>query len=502
MTTASSIGPDFTRPPGPIDRLVSWLFTGIPGPGVVALCGLASFLALLNLHSLFNDGDTFWHLATGEWILRHGAVPTTDPFSYTYAGGPWQAHEWLAQVAMVLAYRAGSWSGLAVLFAAAFGATAALLAAYLKTWLRVGPLLVAVLFALACGAPSLLARPHLLAQPLLVIWVFGLLAARRRGLSPPWTLLPLMLVWSNLHGSFVLGLALIGPFALEALVAGRERPWPVIRTWGAFGVAALGLSLINPQGLHGLTYPFKVSGMTSLPIIMEWRSADFSKLSLFEIGLLEALFICLWRGVKVPAIRLLVLLGLLHLAFQHVRHQATFALLAVMLLAEPLARARPASEPSSPALRPATGQTRAVFAAALAVALLAAGWLRLAVPMTRADGVNAPMSALAAVPAEVVRMPVFNEYGFGGYLIFKGVRPYIDGRGDMYGDQIMHTYGAMVRPDLATLKSELATRHIAWTILARDNPAVGALDSLPGWRRLYADRIAVVHVRQDATNSE
>ncbi len=68
----------------------------------------------------------------------------------------------------------------------------------------------------------------------------------------------------------------------------------------------------------------------------------------------------------------------------------------------------------------------------------------------------------------------------------------------MYGDAFMHTYDAMTRPELSTLKAELARRHVDWTILSVDNPAVAALDALPEWRRIHADSVAVVHVRRGA----
>jgi hypothetical protein len=467
----------------------------------VALCGFLAFASVLTTVKIFNDGDTFWHLATGDWILRHGGVPNADPFSYTFAGRPWQAHEWLSELLMALAFRAGGWSGLSVLFACAFGATALILAAYLRRWMSPGALLLTAAFALASGAPRLLARPHLLAMPLLAAWAFGLVAAREDGRGPPWKLLPLMLLWANLHGGFVLGLALIAPFALEAAVDSWPRPWAAIRAWGLFSLAALGLALITPHGWQGVVFALKVSDMASLPMIVEWRPADFSRISVFEIAVLEALFLCLWRGVKIPAIRLLLLLGLLHLALQHVRHQAAFALIGAMLLAEPLGRAKAGAARLGRGRQGDWGAVPAVTAS-LALAAVATGALRLAAPATRSDGVNAPVSALAAVPPALAARPVFNEYAFGGYLIFKGVRPFIDGRADLYGDPFLKTYAAMAKPDRATVNSELDSRHVAWTILAADNPAVPALDALPGWRRLYADKVAVVHVRRAAGPAE
>ncbi len=91
---------------------------------------------------------------------------------------------------------------------------------------------------------------------------------------------------------------------------------------------------------------------------------------------------------------------------------------------------------------------------------------------------------------------MFNDYGFGGYLIFAGVKPFIDGR-YFYGDAfIKRTFEAtfVLSSELPQMLEEY---RIAWTLLDAHSPAVVLLDHLPGWRRLYADDIAVVHVRED-----
>ena len=83
-----------------------------PAPLLIAFAVLA--LAAFSPAAL-NDGDTWTHVATGQWILAHGAVPRVDPFSFTFAGQPWTAHEWLSEVLMALAYHAAGWSGVALL---------------------------------------------------------------------------------------------------------------------------------------------------------------------------------------------------------------------------------------------------------------------------------------------------------------------------------------------------------------------------------------------------
>jgi len=92
-------------------------------------------------------------------------------------------------------------------------------------------------------------------------------------------------------------------------------------------------------------------------------------------------------------------------------------------------------------------------------------------------------------------MPVLNDYAFGGYLILRGVRPFIDGRADMYGDDFLAGYAAMMSPDRARLTATLEARGIQWTILGPASPALDVLDRLAGWHRLYQDREAVVHAR-------
>lgn len=459
-----------------------------------ALAALVAFAVVAFAPQVLNDPDTYWHLAAGEWILDHRRVPQVDVFSYTFAGKPWHAHEWLAEVLMALAFRVAGWSGLVILFgvaaAAALGMAARRLAPHLQ------PLSLALTLALAasCMGPSLLARPHLLALPLAVGWMAALLAARDRDRAPPLALAGLMAVWANLHGGHVFGLALIAPFALEALTeAAPERRFAVARAWGLFGLASLAASLATPFGLAGLLYPIEVLNLSFLRSITEWRPHDFGRLGPLEIALMTSLFVMLQRGVRVPAIRLALLLFLLHMALQQMRHLILLGPLAAMLLAEPLGRALAPGGPAAP--RPPGGRGVAL-ACALAAAALAGA--RLAAPIVRVDAPSSPISALAHVPPGLRQQPVFNDYSFGGYLIAQGVRPFIDGRSDMYGEDFTTAYFRAERPDAATLDGLLKRWDVAWTLLPPQSPIAALMDRRPGWRRLYADRFAVVHVRDGA----
>jgi hypothetical protein len=441
---------------------------------------------------VLNDGDTYWHLAAGEWMLAHRQVLKADVFSYTFAGRPWHTHEWLAEVLMALAYRAAGWSAVVVLSAAAAGAAVGVMARRLQRALPPLSLTLALALVFGCAAPSLLARPHLLALPLLAVWVDRLLAARAAGRAPPLGLAALMTLWANLHGGYVLGLAILGPLAAEAVAAAPAPDrFAAARDWILFAAASLAAALVTPFGVSGLTYPLQLLAMHSLPVISEWRPADFGHPGPLEITLLVTLYALLARGVRVPPLRLALLLLLLHMALQQSRHQIVLAVVGALLLAEPLGAA--AAQPETSPMRRPRLAAGLCLAAALSLALV-----RLALPVTRSDALTSPVSALAHVPPQLAARPVFNSYGFGGFLIWHGVRPFIDGRGDMYGDDFLEAEVRAERGDRADLENLLARWKVAWTLLSPQDAAVPVLDREPGWRRLYADRYAVVHVREPA----
>ena len=469
------------------------------------VAGLAIALVALFLFALaafspraLGDGDTFAHLATGEWILAHGAVPRADPFSFSFAGQPWMAHEWLAEVVMALAFRAAGWSGVALITGLAAGAAALVMGLRVARDLAGATLFVVVLLGAGLATGGLLARPHILALPLLAVWSAALIAARDRDRAPSLALVPLMTLWSNLHGGFVFGLALIGPFALEAIaLAPRPARLAVARDWARFSLASLVAALVNPYGVEAVLFPFRLMGLVALSRIGEWRPQDFSHLQPMEIVLLVLIGFALTRPLRLPPLRAATLVGLVFMSLQHSRHELLLAFIAPMLLARPVAAAIGAESTGADWRRVA--RLALSIAAAAAAAL---GVVRLAAPIARVDGPTAPIAALKAVPEELRARPVINGYGFGGYLIWSGVRPFVDGRAELYGDAMLARYDRLYAGDPATVEATLKRTDAAWTIFPPDAPVVAVLDREPGWRRLYADAFAVVHARDDAAAAE
>lgn len=465
------------------------------------LVGLFGFSFFAVLTGALTDGDTGWHLATGRWILEHRAIPTTDPFSYTFFNKPWTAHEWASQVAMYLVYSRAGWSGLLLMFGLIFGSVLTVVALYVRRWLRFPFVVVPVGFCFLGLLFHTLARPHLFGWLFLALWLSLLLRAREAGRAPSlWTVL-LVALWANFHASFILGLALIGPLALEALVeAPADRRIRVVIDWGIFGVAALLASLLTPHGIEGLILPIMVAGMTNLSFIGEWRPTTFSSVTPFEVVLLGSIAFCLGKPVRIPLIRLLVMIGLMHLAFVHLRHQAVFVLISCLLIARPLGEAIGAGRgevPQAPHVIGWRSRTVAPLYAVAAMLLAGVSYASFVFATVRPNSYRIPQTAVAHIPPELRNRHVFNEYSFGGTLILHGIPAFIDGRSEMYGDRFVEDYVDIARNgDLAKWHLAEKSWHIDWVIMPPDSKLVEYLDHRPGWERVYSDKWAVIQARR------
>lgn len=438
---------------------------------------------------IFGDGDVSWHVAAGQWMIAHGRVPLTDPFSFSAAGKSWVAHEWLSEVVMGGAYNLAGFTALSVLVIAALAGLMLVVGRELTRWLRpmwTAAILIAVVVTLI---PFLFARPMLLAWPILAFWTVQLMHARERGRAPPLWLALVMLLWVNMHASFALGLLLIGAFALEALVEEADKRRVVIG-WGTFGLLCVLTCLLNPNGVAGFLVPISAFTSSTVNLVQEFRPTDMSFTPGFEFALLVLLAICLGRGAKVPFVRLLVLLALLHLAFQHMRHQALFIIVAALLIARPLGEREPEHHGKAEPNR------RRIFGFA-AVGLILLLGVRLAQPLAPPDSTVNPVSALASIPAGLRDQPVLNSYSVGGPLILHGIKVFIDGRTDLYGDAFVAKFKAMLDGDAGEVARAQRRWNFRWALISTDDKKLLAiLDQSKDWRRLRADRYAVIFVRR------
>jgi len=458
---------------------------------ITLLVALSVYMLALLSPAIFNDGDTYWHISVGEWMLAHRAVLDHDVFSQALFGKPWTTGEWLSEVLMAVSWGLAGWSGIAILTGLAMAAAVIQLGFCLARRLGPLPCLVALILGVACVMPDYLARPHILALPCLAVWTIGLADAVSARGHPAWWLLPVMVIWANLHGSFVFGLALMIPMAIEAIQNGGKDRTSTLHGWMLFAAAAVAATLLNPHGFSGLLYPFELLRVQSLAHVDEWQPLDLRAFSPVEFSALAAAFFFLWRGIRVPPVRLLLLIVLFHQTLVHARYGLFLGIVAPVLLADPLAEAMTSREqrPANFSRLNAGGLT----AAAAAAVLVFSGLLRIVFPIDRTDGPTSPIPALRAVPASLADEPVFNNYAFGGYLIFHGVKPLVDSRADFYGDAYLADYAKVVSGDAPAVERIFRKYRVSWTLLAPTDPLVALLDRRPGWHRLFTGRYAVVH---------
>lgn len=443
---------------------------------------------------VLNDGDTFMHLAAGGWMLDHHRLIDVDPFSLTAAGQRWVSHEWLSELLMALAWRTGGWAGFLALFASATAASLLLFARVVRRWLEPLPAGLMV-FALAYSMlPTFLARPHLLVLPVMVAWAAAVLVARSEDRAPHPAAALLMVAWVNLHGSFLVGPAFAAAAAIEAWLDSPGRRAAVARHWGGFLLLSIAALFATPHHIAGVLLPFQLVAMPALRNISEWQPINFSGLPLPPIVLLllGLLYLGLVYGPRLPRLRVALALVVGFQALAHARNQILFAVFVLLVLAEPLGRFWQGTEPGARLRPPAVPRLAWGVWLVAALALVA---VRAAHPVRLADSETRPISALAALPPGLAAQPVLNGYNFGSYLIFRGIHPYIDGRAELYGNEFVSHYLKMAHPSHALLTEALARYHIAWTIFSAQSALADMMDLMPGWKRLYADKTAVVHVR-------
>ena len=434
--------------------------------------------ALASSPTIFNDGDVSWHVAAGQWIVADGTIPTTDPFSFTAAGHPWVVTEWLADVMLGSAYRIAGYAGLATIVAAAMMALHGLIFFFLRR--RAGPLTIAATLLATDFVliPFTLARPHVAVWPLIAGWTILLLTADEEGRAPPlWgALIPLL--WTNLHGSFLIAGPIGAAVAFDAL---QKTNWCNWRPWALFALCSAAAALLNANGLRGLLRPFEMENLALLPLVQEWQPSTIQWMPQYYAVLGIALLALLYKGVRIPIGRLLLLLAMAGMAFSEARHQSWFIIVAACIV-PPLLETKASPTPTA----------RWLPYAAIPLLMVRALW-----PVVPAENGANPRHAIAAIPPSLRGQPLFNGYSFGGPLILAGIRPYIDGRADMYGDAFVLDYSRILDGNMGRFDAVVRQYGIRWTMLPARSALARALDSSPEWKRTYADRVGVIHVRRD-----
>ena len=455
------------------------------------------------------DPDLWWHLKTGEFISEHKSIPHTDPFSFTRAGEPWVAHEWLTELVLYQIQRSAGFGALIVIFAALLSA------AFFFLYLRCGHAPYIAGIATLCAAwatmPIWGVRPQVISLLLTSLW---LLILERSDRSPNllWWTLPLTLLWVNLHAGFALGLALSALF-LAGTILETKLKYPLASTNPSWKLSAsillLDLCLVplNPNGLRLFSYPIETLRSTTMQnYIVEWASPNFHRPEYwpFLLIVLATFGTLSWSRAPVRPRDLILLLVSLFAALTSIRLIPLFVFVAVPLISRSLGRQLGSSSPSvhSP-IRSAPAFRTWLNAAIILLMATFAGVRILQVihNQPQAEAHQFPARAVAFLQAHPPQGPIFNHYDWGGYLIWKlypSTPVFIDGRADLYGAQLFHDFA-----DAYQLKGpwqQILDRWQIHTVIVPTESALATgLQSAPGWTISYQDSQAIILTRSPST---
>ncbi len=441
------------------------------------------------------DPDIWWHLKTGQYIAEHRTVPHADPFSYTRAGQPWVAHEWLSELLLYELERTTGSAGLILIFAAV------LTAAFFLLYLRCGPATyvagVAALVAAWATVPLWGVRPQVLSLLLTSLWLL-ILDRSERNPNLLWWTLPLTLLWVNLHAGFAVGLALsalylAGEWIERALSRSPQRP-SGLRIAALIFLLDLLIVPLNPNGLRMFSYPIETLRSPAMQkYIAEWASPNFHHPEHWPFLLIVlATFATLsWSRLELRPRDLLLLLVSLYAALVSIRLIPLFVLIAAPLVARRLGH-WPRSDEGSP--QPAAHVLLNGLILLVMAAFAAFHASHVIQRQAQVEIERFPARAVVFLQNHPPSRRIFNHYDWGGYLIWKlypSTPVFIDGRADLYGrqlfDQFAETYqfkGAWQQP--------FQRWGIDTVIVPPASPLATGLRSCPGWTVSYEDPQAVV----------
>lgn len=446
------------------------------------------------------DPDFWWHLKTGQYIVQTGIIPHLDPFSFTKGGAEWVSHEWLSEVVIYTTFRVTGWAGLFLLFGAAI--TVALGVCY---WRSEGKPFVAgfaTFLAALASAPLFGLRPQMFTFLFASVFIAVLerhLNENKQGLL--WFLPLGMLVWVNLHAGFALGAALLVLFmAMAALERKWDRIKPLILTLGG----CLAVIPFNPHGFRMFTYPLEtLSSPAMQSLIQEWLSPDFHQ---FRFLPLAVLMLATFAAValspqRIKASELVALLVLSFAALRSGRHIPLFAIFAAPTLAKYLLRWSASQTRLKFSLRPQplTG-ARVIINLAL-LCLPAIVVIRQVVDFKAHQSLyeskRYPEAAVSVIKNQQLPGPIFNDYNWGGYLIWKLYperRVFIDGRADVYSDSFLFDYMNTYNAD-PVWRAQFQRFGIQTVLIEPHSSLATLLRQEKGWRTVFEDSGAVLFAR-------
>jgi len=471
------------------------------------------------------DPDYYWHIKTGEYIFDHKMLPRQDIFSFTMDGHPWVLHEWLFQVLLFLVFTSFGTIGIK-LFSVALILTSLYFIYRITKQLSTGRITTAVMLILVpvLILPGLSPRPQLFTYIFFSYYIYGLLSFKYFNKVQYLYTFPLvMILWVNLHGGYIVGVALLFFFALTELLSNFLKPEKTRRKRTAlilpFGIALLSLaaSSLNPDFIDHWKYPFQVMSMdASINFISEWQSPDFHGFfGKFYLLLLFTFFAAnIYRKDRPDLSEFFIPLFFIIEGFVAIRHIPLAVLSTVPFIAIALNNHLQISLPSvlkKELINPFFSTFKRSLNKDLGnkeyflnwfVLFLVSFAILMITPSLRdkaAEKINGiiPITATNFIVEKHIHGRVFNTYGYGGYLIYRlypEQKIFIDGRADMYGDDFLKKY-KKINSGLPDWEKEFDQYDIDYVLCKRKAPIRQLLLTRGDFNLVYDDKYNSVLVK-------
>jgi hypothetical protein len=463
------------------------------------IIGYLTFLITVYFNTEY---DSYWHIRVGEWIANNIKVPDTGIFSHTKADAPWTPHSWLSEVIMYLIFNASGWPGLVVMGISATTLSILIMLKYLLEKLPPMRALCLMLMAYGLLISHVMPRPHILALPIMTFWFVQLLKASEQHKAPSFYNALLLILWANIHGSYLIGIVYVVFFAFESVLTSPPtiNRAALTKQWATFLVISIACLMATPLGVEGILLPFQLTDQSyMMRFIGEWLSFNFQTFQFLELWLLVIIVFGFTQKMELPLLRLIFLIGLIHLSLKHNRYASDLmSLQAPLILAAPLAKHWHVSSQDNKftlaSLVPVTALGRALIISAL-ISWSVYIFAFKDIEFLLSKRVN---SMLLTVRQAELPGKVFNDYNIGGYLIFQGFDTFIDSRAELYKDDFIKS--AFEATSLAGSEKPLETLlnqyDISWTFLSAKSPAIAYFNMHPDWIPVYANEFAAIHVRK------
>lgn len=506
-------------------------------PGLLALTIAAIVTTLLLTVNPAPNNDLFWQLRAGADILRTHQAPHIDTYSWTRAGTPWVAHEWLSFVLMALAYRGAGFFGVYLLMAVVLTATLTGLFLLIRRSIDgnrpqsqnaqldyqnraindVAAFVLWICALMICRA-FFQPRPQIFTYLFMVAAMWLILDARKQSTESErrlWLLIPLCILWANLHAGVLIGVGVLAAFTVldgvelftnrkdslpsrEGAGEGREADRRRLKLFAIVTLWAAGTTLLTPYTYTVYQdFTATISNNTMVSMLGEWASTDFHAPfgHCIEIYLAVALCSMFFTHRRRRLADIVILLILVHQALGAYRNAPLLAIIGTPLIAphatSALENIKLKSNVAAFALAILSIALAVVYAVkTVHASIIPPGPLPARVALTTIDYDGYPAKACEFIERERIPagMRMYNIYGQGGFLIWRlpDHPVFIDGRADIYFGQHLDDVSRMQGLPY-DWRSTLDKNGVDLIVSSAADPQARLFLGAPDWALVYAD---------------